>query len=149
MLKLLLQSQGRCRVLWIQLLLVIACVGFTGLAYSASEATSSAEVSDTLEEHLALALKEKREFEEYIRRQLHDLEDKMQVLKEKSTDLHETTQSKLNENIEILKEQKKEILSKIEDFRNSSENAWKDIRESILNSLNDLEQSLPQSSPSP
>ncbi len=131
-------------------IIVVILGGISGVAYSATEAapSSTKELSDSFDETMALAFKEKEEFEQYIRKQIHDLEDNMQALKNKSTDLHETTQSKFNEQLETLKEQKKEILLKIEDFRHSSENRWKDIRESILHTMNDLKESLPQPSSS-
>jgi len=117
---------------------------------SANEAppTSRQKLSDALDKNIASVKKEKQEFEQYLREQFHDLEDKVQALREKGTELHESTKSNLNEKLENLKEQKKAILSKIENLRNTSENAWKDIRENILNSMHDLEQSLSQSSQS-
>ena len=147
--KALTQRAGRGEFL-LFVIIVLAFGGFYGMAYSATEAAPSPtkELSDSFDETMALAFKEKEEFEQYIRKQFHDLEDNMQSLKNKSTDLHVTTQSKLNKQFETLKEQKKEILLKIEDFRHSSENRWRDIRESILNTMNDLKESLPQPPPS-
>ncbi len=139
-----------------KLLVVMAIFwnGLLGMAYSASESAAESssptkQLSETIDKHLQAVSKDKQEFKQYIQEQFHDLEDKMQALREKSTNLHETTQAKLNEKIETLKDRKKEIFSKIEDFRTSSENTWKDIRENILNSMNDLQESLPQLSPSP
>ena len=102
--------------------------------------------ANTLQEHIATAKKEKENFEQYLREQFHDLEGKIQALRDKGTELHETTKSELTDKMENLKEQKKAILSKIENLRHSSENAWKDIREGILKTMNELEQSLSNSS---
>ena len=143
------QRAGRGEfLLFVVILLIVG--GFSGVAYAATEASPSPtkKISDSFDETMALAFKEKEEFELYVRKQFHDLEDNMQALKNKSSDLHEATQSKLNEQFKTLKEQKKEILLKIEDFRHSSENRWQDIRESILNTMNDLKESLPQPPPS-
>ncbi|GJL50039.1 hypothetical protein [Candidatus Nitrospira salsa] len=105
-------------------------------------------LSDALGHNLAAAMKDKQEFERYIRKQLQLLEGKVQTLREKSTDFQELTKSQLNEKLETLKDKKVDLLSKVEKLRNSGEHTWQDVRESILRTLKDLNQSLPQSPPS-
>ncbi len=106
--------------------------------------TSKQGLSDVLDDNIASAMKEKQEFEHYVRKQLQVLEGKVQTLREKSTDLQEQTKSQLHEKLETLKDKKVALLSKVEKLRNSSEHTWQDIRENILKTLNDLNQSLPQ-----
>jgi len=129
---------------------VIHVCGFLNLVHSAekSPAGSTQDLSKTLDQNLASAMKEKEEFERYVRKQLQLLERKVQTLREKSTDFQELTKSQVHEKLEALKDKKVALLSKVEKLRHSSEHTWQDVRESILRTLKDLNQSLPQPSPS-
>ncbi|GJL53871.1 MAG: hypothetical protein NPIRA02_10030 [Nitrospirales bacterium] len=106
--------------------------------------TSTQGLSGVLDDNIASVMKEKQEFERYVRKQLQVLEGKVQTLREKSTDLQELTKSQLHEKLATLKDKKVALLSKVEKLRNSSEHTWQDIRENILKTLKDLNQSLPQ-----
>ena len=72
-----------------------------------SARTTQESSTHTLQKHIATAKKEKEEFEQYLRKQFHDLEGKVQALRDKGAELHETTKSKLTDKIENLKERKK------------------------------------------
>ncbi len=138
-------TQRACKFGCFSVFLLISWLAFPFLSYSATEKTSPSSTqgrSGTLKDNLASAMKEKQEFERYIRKQLKNLEGKAEVLREKSTELHESTKSQLHENLEKLKEQKQELLAKMEELRNSGENRWQDIRQSILKTMKDLEHSL-------
>lgn len=128
--------------------LVVASLHVCGLLspVHAAESPSTASkqgLSDTLDYNLASAMKDKQEFERYVRKQMQVLEGKVQTLREKSTDFQELTKSQLNEKLETLKDKKVELLSKVEKLRHSGEHTWQDFRESILKTLKDLNQSLP------
>ncbi|HNP27682.1 MAG TPA: hypothetical protein PKK23_01470 [Nitrospirales bacterium] len=77
-----------------------------------------------------------------LNKQITDLENQIQKLRDQSLELQERTRAKLQAQLDNFKKQQETLIPRIEQLRDNSETAWQDIKENIQQAIEDLKLSV-------
>jgi peptidoglycan hydrolase CwlO-like protein len=117
------------------LCLICLWFGLTVVPAAAEGGTSKKNVA-------SIPQKDKGSSTDNLQNQINDLDGQIQKLREKSLELQEQTQAKLQAQLDGLKRQRDNLIPRIEKLRDNSELAWQDIKENIQKAIEDLKASV-------